>query len=143
MNLMTTGKWALTAMVSAFLSGCGEHGDFTQEQICRASIAAIKGKSPTILTVDKTEVEAETEAAVFYLSYQRPDDGNRWHFRCKIDKKRAVWAQGKEGRWRDQAEDPTVYFAIDGDEINIRETFPDGSAASNISFNISMLGGRS
>ncbi|MBV7297468.1 hypothetical protein [Enterovibrio paralichthyis] len=143
MNLKTLTKMVSISGLVLLLAACSETGDFTQEQICRASIAAIKGKSPTVMVVDKTEVEAETELNIFHISYKRPDDGKKWHFRCKIDKKRAVWAQGKDGRWRDQAQDPTIRFSIEGDELNINETFPDGSAAANVSFNISLLGDNS
>ncbi|WP_028024517.1 hypothetical protein [Enterovibrio calviensis] len=138
-------KLIKTAMVSSalvLLVGCSEYGDFTTEQICKASLAAIKGKSPTIMTTDKVVKEAETERDIFYMSYTRPDDGNKWHVRCKVDRKRAIWAQN-DGRWRDQAQDPTIRFAINDDEIEIQETYPDGSAARNVTFNISMLGGRS
>ncbi|KXF79905.1 hypothetical protein [Enterovibrio coralii] len=134
----------LTVTLSALIvSGCSEYGDFTQEQICRASVAAIKGKSPSIMIVDKRVVEAETELDIFHISYKRPDDGKKWHYRCKVDKTRAVWSQGKDGRWRDQAQDPTVRFEIEGDEIKINETFPDGSASFDVTYNIYMLGGKS
>lgn len=134
-------KFFVIGGLTGLLSGCGEYGDFNQQQICRATVAAIKGKSPSILMVDKEQLEPETKLTVFYLSYNRPDDGKKWHFRCKVDKKRVVWAQGN-GRWRDQAQDPTVRFVINSDEIKINETFPDGSESSDVVFNISQLGGR-
>ncbi|WP_241823993.1 hypothetical protein [Enterovibrio norvegicus] len=133
-----------TAMVSSALivvAGCSEYGDFTTEQICKASLAVIKGKSPTMMMTDKVVKEEETGLDVFYISYPRPDDNNKWHVRCKVNKKRAIWAQN-EGRWRDQAQDPTIRFVINDDEIEINEMYPDGSAAKKVTFNISMLGGR-
>ncbi|MEZ8028703.1 hypothetical protein A1OW_02885 [Enterovibrio norvegicus] len=141
MRIVTLFKASLVVLVTAMLSGCGEFGDFTTEQICKASIAAIKKKSPTVMTVDKVVVEAETELNIYYMSYRRPDDGGKWHVRCKVNKTRAIWSQN-EGRWRDQAQDPTIRFVIDGDEITINESYPDGSAASNVTFNISYLGGK-
>lgn len=120
------------------ISACSKYGDFNEEQICRATMAAIKGKSPGIIKVEKTEIEKETELKVFYLYYLRPDDGNKWHFRCKVDRARVIWAQGN-GRWRDQAQDPTVRYAIKGDELEINETFPDGSKASDMIFNLSLF----
>ncbi|PKF49848.1 hypothetical protein [Enterovibrio nigricans] len=143
MKLRTLMK-SLTVILAPFaLLGCSEYGDFTQLQICKASLAAIKGKSPSIMSVDKTEVDADTELDIFHISYKRPDDGKKWLYRCKVDKTRAVWSQGQDGRWRDQAQDPTIRFTIDGDEIEIHETFPDGSASFNVTYNISMLGGKS
>ncbi|WP_407332523.1 hypothetical protein [Enterovibrio sp. 27052020O] len=142
METLNLIKTATLSSALLLVAGCGEYGDFSTEQICRASLAAIKGKSPTIVVVDKKTIEAETELDVFHISYKRPDDGKKWSYRCKVDKKRAVWAQG-DGRWRDQAQDPTVRFNIDGDDIQILETFPDGSAATSVNFNISMLGGKS
>ncbi|MDD1781401.1 hypothetical protein LRP49_09340 [Enterovibrio sp. ZSDZ35] len=143
MKLCTLMK-SLTVILAPFaLFGCSEYGDFTQEQICKASLAAIKGKSPSIMSIDKTVVEPETELNIFHISYKRPDDGKKWYYRCKVDKTRAIWSQGQEGRWRDQAQDPTIRFAIEGDEIKIHETFPDGSASFDVTYNIYMLGGKS
>ncbi|WP_251876194.1 hypothetical protein [Grimontia kaedaensis] len=143
MNTVSLVKVSVASLTMTLVAGCSEYGDFTQEQICRASLAAIKGKSPSIMMVDKKVVEPETEKDVFHISYKRPDDGKKWHYRCKIDKTRAVWAQGKDGRWRDQAQDPTIRFKIEGEDILINETFPDGSTALDISFSIYMLGGKS
>lgn len=133
-------KFFVVASLSGFIVACSKYGDFTEEQICRATVAAIKGKSPTILMVDSKKREAEKKITVFSLSYKRPDDGKKWVIRCKVDRTRVVWAQGN-GRWRDQEQDPTVRFRIKGDEITIKETFPDGSRSNSAEFNISMLGG--
>ncbi len=129
------------SILAILMAGCSKYGDFTEEQICRATLAAIKGKRPSVIAVDKVLSDKETKLDLFYLSYQRPDDGQKWYFRCKVDRTRVVWAQG-DGRWRDQAQDPTVRFSIKGDELEINESFPDGSEASNVTFNINALGGK-
>lgn len=122
-------------LLMMMISGCSKYGDFNEEQICRATLAAIKGKSLGIMKVEKTAIEPESQLMVFHLWYKRPDDGKKWHFRCKVDRTRVIWAQGN-GRWRDQAQDPTVRYGIKGDELRINESFPDGSKASDVNFNL-------
>ncbi|CZF83931.1 MULTISPECIES: hypothetical protein [Grimontia] len=142
MNTVSLVKMSVASLMMTLVAGCSEYGDFTQEQICRASLAAVKGKSPTIMTIEEVRKDPETEREVFFISYKRPDDGKKWHYKCRIVRTRAVLAQGKEGRWRDQAQDPTIRFQIEGQDLHINETFPDGSTAMNVTYSIYMLGGK-
>lgn len=140
MNISSLCKAGTVFGLALLITACNKYGDFTEEHICRATLASIKGKSPSIMNVDKTTTEQNSKLNVYHFSFKRPDDGKKWNFRCKVNRNRAILAIG-DGRWRDQAHDPTVWFTINGDEIVINERFPDGTEADDVIFNIHALKG--
>ena len=60
-------------------------GQFSEEKICRAAIAAIMGRDPQIINVDRVD------SKIVYTSYIRPDDRSRWANRCRVDKQKALF----------------------------------------------------
>ncbi|RXJ73907.1 hypothetical protein CS022_06325 [Veronia nyctiphanis] len=136
MKLFQTCKFALLALLAISVTGCSKYGPFDESQICRAGIAAIKKKSPAVVNVDK--IDEEKKYKIYHVSYKRADDGKLWKYRCKVDRSRVVWSQGK-GRWRDKGQDPTVKFDIDDDFIEITEKYPDGTESRKVRYNISQL----
>ncbi|MFD2179331.1 hypothetical protein [Veronia pacifica] len=136
MKALQVIKIVIFSLVALSLAGCSKYGDFDEQMICRAGIAAIKKKSPSIVNIDRQEETGKY--IVYHVSYKRADDGKLWKYRCKIDRKRMVWSQGK-GRWRDKGQDPTVKFEIDDDFIEITEKYPDGTDSKKVRYNISLL----
>jgi hypothetical protein len=51
---------------------------FSPQQVCRATIAALMGRDPAIIKVDRIEGE------IVYVTYIRANDGTSWSNRCKI-----------------------------------------------------------
>lgn len=104
--------------------------NFTKELICKAGIATIMGRNPSIIRIERSEGE------IVYLSYRRPDDGTRWAQKCKIEKNRIIWASnnpGSTGRWRTHELDEKIYFNItnNGWTLQIEERHYDGSSTTN------------
>ena len=100
-------------------------------RVCRAAIAAINGRDPAIIKVDKIE------GGIAYVSYKRPDDGKKWKNRCRLEGKKVIWAAvdldgpgSGPGRWRNDPADEVITYSIDGDSITITQTFSDGSDMS-------------
>lgn len=118
------------------LSGCGQSTDiapFSKEQICKATISTVMGKSPSIMSIDRVSDK------VTYLSYIRPDDGKKWSYRCKTNDSYSIWASDK-GRWRDDPADSKISFSVSGSTLSLSETFGDESL-TNKSFSLQQLGG--
>ena len=76
----------------------------TDEQICRATIAALMGRDP------KT-IKAKAENGIVHLSYLRARDHSRWSNRCRIQGKKIVWATAT-GRWRTHPLDGSITYNI-------------------------------
>ena len=90
------------------------------DTFCRATIAAIMGRDPSIIGVDRRKGD------VVALSYIRQNDGTRWAYRCKIDGNRVVWASDT-GRWRTHPMDERINFRFGPSNLVITQVFPDGS----------------
>jgi hypothetical protein len=95
--------------------------NFTDQQICKATIAKLMGKKPSIIKIDKTS------GNVIYLSYIRPFDGSHWAYRCKLEGSTAIWASDV-GRWRTGIYDSTLTFSANKNNLKITESHPDGSS---------------
>jgi hypothetical protein len=94
-----------------------------QSAICKATIAALMGRNPSIM-----QVESEHTGAV-YITYKRPDDGTRWKTKCKVVGNQVHWGNS-DGRWRDLPEDGKVTYSFDGNVIKVNEHFTDGSVST-------------
>ena len=106
---------------------------FSDEQICKAGIATLMGRSPTII---KTTGK---EGNVVFFHYVRPTDGSKWSYRCKVEGIRIIWASDT-GRWRTHSDDERITYRASGDTLEIIQTFTDGSSV-NKQFTRQQLGG--
>lgn len=118
------------------VTGCGNNvdmGAFNKQQVCKATISTVMGKSPSIMNIDRTEKD------ITYISYIRPDDGTNWAYRCMFDGSTIIWASDT-GRWRTDKADSKITFSINGSTLTISEKYGDGSATDK-SFTLQELGG--
>lgn len=83
----------------------------SQEDICKASIATIMGRDPSIMKIDTIQGD------VVYLSYIRSNDETRWSYKCKLDGSKVIWGNA-EGRWRTEE---LVTFTVSGDTVTITD----------------------
>jgi hypothetical protein len=93
---------------------------FEPEAICRTAIASIMGRDPKLVRVTRTDGDT------LFLSYVRPIDNFVWHYRCRIEDNRVVWAT-EPGRWREDPKDDKVFFEVvdDGKQLRIIEDHGD------------------
>ncbi|MCD8561167.1 MAG: sel1 repeat family protein [Shewanella xiamenensis] len=110
-----------------------EKGNFSDQQICIATVAATMGRDPSIIKIDSIQGD------ITYLSYFRSDDGKHWKYKCKLDGERAMWATDT-GRWRTGQYDSKITFYVNGNELSISERHSDGSDDTK-KYNIGQLGG--
>lgn len=109
-------------------------------KVAKAVIATIMGKNPSII-----RVKNHTEKGIYHVSYVRPDDNTKWAYLCKFDGNKAIWAGAGSptdpntiGRWRTHPADSVIIFAINGNNVTIKERFSDGSSSEK-TFNLSDL----
>jgi hypothetical protein len=113
-------------MLTIPLSGnAGPKVNFSQSQVCRATIAAIMGRDPRIIKVTKEE------AGVVYVSYVRPGDGTVWNQRCRFEGARVIWAT-ETGRWRDHPLNEVISYSSTSTAVTIQQKFGDGSASTKM-----------
>jgi transposase len=93
---------------------------FTPQQICRATIAAVMGRSPSIIKLESISGDQ------INVAYTRSDDGSRWRNRCRIQGQTIVWATA-EGRWRNSPEDEVITYSTSTSTLTIIQKYPDGS----------------
>ena len=93
------------------------------EQICKAAIAKIMGRKPSIM---KSHTGKDN---VVYISYRRPDDNSYWRNKCRLQESKVIWASdnpGDTGRWRTLPEDGTLTYTLAGSgataTVTIEET---------------------
>lgn len=101
-------------------------GDFGR--VCRAAVAALNGRDPAIIKVERIE------NGIAHVGYVRPNDGKVWKNQCRVDGNRVVWASVDlngpgtgPGRWRTDAEDEVVTYAVRANTVTVRITYSDGS----------------
>lgn len=99
-------------------------------RVCRAAVAALNGRDPAIIKVERVE------AGVAHVGYPRPDDGKVWKNDCRAEGDRVVWRAvdldgpgSGPGRWRTHPDDEIVTYAIDGDTVKVRVGYSDGSGS--------------
>lgn len=68
--------------------------EFTREQICKATIATVMFKQPSIM------VSKKLSNGDIKVSYIR-NNGTKWAYKCKINGQNILWGN-IEGRWRDE-----------------------------------------
>lgn len=101
-----------------------------RKRVCRAAIADMNGHSPDIV-----KVRASSGDSVV-VRYNRPDDGKAWTNECRFEGDRVIWRTigafgGTEpGRWRTHPADETIKFALEGSDVTITTSYPDGSGGS-------------
>lgn len=86
-----------------------------QGRVCRASIATVMGRDPSIIRV------VANDGNVVSVRYTR-DDGTVWNSRCRVEAGRVTWAaieNGRPGRWRTE---DRITYVVDGDQITITES---------------------
>jgi hypothetical protein len=105
--------------------------NFTKQQICKATIAKVMGKAPSIVKVNKVS------GNITYLSYIRPSDGTSWTYKCKLEGTTAIWANDV-GRWRTGQFDSKITFSINKQKLTLSERYSDGSGDDK-SYRLSQL----
>lgn len=130
MRILIFGALAATVLLASNAVG---QSTVDLPMICKAAIAKIMGRDPSIIRIDRRSSD------VVFLSYTRADDRTRWAYRCRIDGNRVIWASDT-GRWRDDPRDEKAYFErlTNPPRIRIVERFSDGSEADAV-FPISKL----
>jgi hypothetical protein len=98
-------------------------------RVCRAGLAAIHGQTADAIQIDGLEGE------VVNASWRAPVDGGRRRAQCRVEGDLVTWKQvdapnPEQNRWMNQAGDPVTRFAVDGGEITITTTLPDGTTAA-------------
>ncbi len=93
--------------------------NFTKADVAKFVMATVMLKSPKIMSVTKADNN-------YIVSYTRPDDGQKFVYKVKVEGNRAVWAN-VNGRWRDSAEDEQITFTEAGKKLLITQMFSDGS----------------
>ncbi|MFJ6023789.1 hypothetical protein ACIQC9_04220 [Brevundimonas sp. NPDC092305] len=98
-------------------------------QICRAGLANIHGQALSAMQIDGLEGQ------VVNASWPAPVDGGRRRAQCRVEGEVVTWKPSdaknpEEDRWMNTAADPVTRFALDGDQVTITTTLPDGTTAT-------------
>ena len=91
-----------------------------QDGICKAAVAAMMGRNPKIMTIDRRE------GGIVHLSYIRKDDGSHWAYRCRLEGDRVIWASDT-GRWRTHPADEKILYSVSDAGVTITQAWTDGS----------------
>jgi hypothetical protein len=97
----------------------GELKNFTKEDVARFAISSIMGQPS-----NKIKVRLENE--LYYVSYVRKSDSQKFNYKIKIDGKTIVWAS-IDGRWRDEQYDERISFEENENKLTITQIYSDGS----------------
>lgn len=99
-------------------------GPAQKGRICRAAIASLNGRDPSIIKV------LSSANGITRVRYTR-DDGTVWTNECRVaDNGYAEWRavqNGQPGRWRDE---DTIRYSVDGTSISI-QTFMGGELVTD------------
>jgi hypothetical protein len=97
-------------------------------RVCRAAVAALNGRDPAIIKVERVG------GGIAHVGYVRPNDGKAWKNQCRVEGDRVVWASvdlngpgSGPGRWRTDTEDEVVTYAIEGKKVKVTIRYSDGS----------------
>lgn len=113
---------ALSAALS-LLSFSALAADFSETEVCKATVALEFGKNPSIIS-------ASEEGGYIALQYVRPDDETLWKYHCKIQSgNKILWRTAGSasepdyiGRWRNDPMDPTITYSVSGDVLTITDS---------------------
>ena len=83
----------------------------SDENICKASIATIMGRNPSIMKIDNIQ------SNVVYLSYIRSNDRTRFSYKCKLEGSKIVWGNA-DGRWRTE---DLITFTVSGNTVTVTD----------------------
>jgi hypothetical protein len=111
---------AVVGMALSTLASSENLSSVTKSQICKAGVAKVMGRDPSIIRIDR-----QTNGVV-YLSYVRNNDGSLWSYKCKIDGSLIIWGS-ETGRWRDHLTDPEITYRVQSKTIYVEEKYSDGS----------------
>ena len=127
-------KPSLALMLAISLLECGDSGkgEFSEQQICKATVAKVMGRNPLIIKIDKIS------GNVTHLSYIRKDDGKHWAYKCKLEGATVIWASDT-GRWRTDKYDPKITFSVNKQKLSISEKYSDGSGDEKL-YSLQQLG---
>lgn len=121
-------KLLFSILIVTILSGCNSETakkmEFSNENICRATIATTLHKNLSSIDLDKQV------GGITYLYHIRNSDGSRWEYKCKISKNNILWGMA-DGRWRDGKYDEPMSFTISNGKLNIVKTYDDNSMLEN------------
>lgn len=109
---MKSAALIVLAMASASCGPVIAQTSASERQICRATIAALNGREPSIMQIDGAQ------GPVVFVSYVRPSDGSLWVSKCRVQGTRVMWGN-RDGRWRDHAMDEVVEYRATGAEVII------------------------
>ncbi|WP_132053115.1 hypothetical protein [Pseudocnuella soli] len=93
--------------------------NFTKEDVARFAISSIMGQPPK-------EVKVQHENGLYYVSYKRKSDKQKFSYKIKIDGRTIVWAN-IDGRWRDGRDDERISFEETDNTLKITQGYSDGS----------------
>ena len=93
--------------------------NFSKEDVARFTISSVMGQPSKKIKVKK-------EGELYYVSYVRKSDSQKFKYKIKIDGNRIVWAN-IDGRWRDGDYDERISFEEADNKLKITQTFSDGS----------------
>ena len=96
-------------------------------RVCRAGLAAIHGQR-----VADVQIEG-LDGRVVRAFWRAPVDGGRMFAECRVQGDVISWRptglpDPAQERWMDTAEDPVVRYVLRGEEIEVNQTFPDGTS---------------
>ncbi|QCR35794.1 hypothetical protein [Nissabacter sp. SGAir0207] len=100
-------------------------GAFKPQHICKAAIASIMQRKVKGIKATKPNAQG-----VVYLSYQRPQDGERFAYQCKLSSDYVVWSEKgvQSDRWLGSGEvDSVVMFTVNGNSLKISELYVDST----------------
>ena len=96
--------------------------NFTKEDVARFAISTVMGQP-------SKKIKVRLEKELYYVSYVRKSDSQKFNYKIKIDGKTIVWAN-IDGRWRDGQYDEKISFEEADNKIKITQIFSDGSGDS-------------
>lgn len=113
--------FVITAMSSSAWAQKKQLGD---DQICRATIAAIFNKKVETVSIERLQRFSGQHIA--YISFE-PEDGDRTtRFKCYVDGKKIAWAT-ETGAYRNTDIDSVIDYEVKGNVLTVRESHKNGS----------------
>lgn len=109
-----------------------ETAPFTIDQLCKATISAVMGASPSIMRTSE-------QFGSTIVAYNRESDGKLWDYMCRVNGDRVIWGSNG-GRWHDHDTDEDIRVSVDSktSTLKIRMIHSDNSS-ERYEFNLSEL----